>query len=720
MAHVSHRLKGPFAGALAGGGDPATSPLYVFGPFLKLLAVSGVAAVSFGASIWLVTFTVIAVAATYRKVMQWVTDGSGGSGLCEEELGPWAVKINAAITFIEYTLTFLVSIAALVTFVADRAPALGGHWTRVALAIAVSTFTAVVVNRGPRTAARVFGPATAAVLLLLAALVVATIAKRGLVVPRFDWRAFGPTALPTTLGGYVRLLALMTGIEVFANLVAAYDGAPQERARKAFSSLVIIMASTVITMLVVGPAIFDLADPHREDVSVFTQAMDALLPAPLPYVGTLIGIVVLLSAGAASAQGLQNLALGLRYRHYLPAAFGERNRFDVAPRPVWLELGVASVCFVLLGTNEETYLSLYAAGVFILLSLTGVAVVKRLLRELADARGIGHLVLTAGAMFTTLLTTGAAVMIFVERTREGAWAYFVLVPLLYAGFTVIRRRLGPPADLQERLGRTLGAALPNALGAWPQRPLVVVDGSRNAEAALLAAVGISARFNAPARLCVLSSAKGPDLTAYGQALARLLEEIPATEQVFSATSVDGVALVAKDLEADLIVGSAEIAPFRDLAGLTAAPVLLVRADAPATQRYTLFERVVIGIDGSEAAEVVLPYARTFASAGAAITLVVVAENESDGGAGADSPLHSYAARLTKALEEDGAVNLEVRAAGPTNALISAAESADADLVLVATHGKGGVARASRVPLGSVPSRLAEKLERPLLIVPSSP
>jgi hypothetical protein len=36
MAHVSHKLSNSFEGALAGGGDPATSPLYVFSimPFL--------------------------------------------------------------------------------------------------------------------------------------------------------------------------------------------------------------------------------------------------------------------------------------------------------------------------------------------------------------------------------------------------------------------------------------------------------------------------------------------------------------------------------------------------------------------------------------------------------------------------------------------------------------------------------------------------------------
>ena len=48
MTHVSHKLSNAFQGALAGGGDPATSPLYVFGPFLKLIVVAGVADVTFG------------------------------------------------------------------------------------------------------------------------------------------------------------------------------------------------------------------------------------------------------------------------------------------------------------------------------------------------------------------------------------------------------------------------------------------------------------------------------------------------------------------------------------------------------------------------------------------------------------------------------------------------------------------------------------------------
>jgi len=58
--------------------------------------------------------TVAMVSAMYRQVMTWVTDGSGGSGLNEEEFGGWAVKVNAGITFVEYTLTFLVSLPGMV------------------------------------------------------------------------------------------------------------------------------------------------------------------------------------------------------------------------------------------------------------------------------------------------------------------------------------------------------------------------------------------------------------------------------------------------------------------------------------------------------------------------------------------------------------------------------------------------------------------------------
>jgi hypothetical protein len=480
MASVSNKLRNSFEGALAGGGDPATSPLYVFGPFLKLIVVAGVARVTFGASVWLAVLTIVIVSAMYRLVMRWVTDGSGGSGLSEEEFGGWAVKVDAGITFIEYTLTFLVSMAAMVTFIADRLPILNTKilWFqyRTIVAIFLSFLVGWLVNRGPKMAVRIFGPATAGVLLLLWSLVIASLLRFGFQLPNLNLDAFKPGYLEYTIGGYVRILAVMTGIEVFANLVAAYEGTPSERSRKAFNSLLIIMGTTVVTMLIVGPAILRLSDPSDPNMSVFTQTMDRLLPAPLPWLGTLVGVAVLMSASAASAQGLQNLALGLTRRRYLPPIIGKQNQFEVADKPGWIEVGIVSICFLFFCTYEATYLAIYAAGVFILLSLVGWAVTKRLVRR---TRARFTILKAAGVVVTVLaasLTTSATVFIFKERFFQGAWIYFLLIPMLYAAFSYCRQRLGTPSPAIDYLGRFNAAQLAGFGFGQARRPVMLENG----------------------------------------------------------------------------------------------------------------------------------------------------------------------------------------------------------------------------------------------------
>ena len=188
------------------------------------------------------------------------------------------------------------------------------------------------------------------------------------------------------------------------------------------------MGTTAVTMLIVGPAVLDLADPTNTEVSVFTQTMDQLLPAPLAWFGTMVGVAVLLSA-AASAQGLQNLAVGLKLRNYVPAFIGRQNRFDVAPNPVWIEVGIVVICCLFFGTKEETYLAIYAAGVFILLSMTGWAAAKRLLRQNRSGKEKKMWGSLVGTPVAATLTTVATLIIFVERFAEGAWTYLIFIPM---------------------------------------------------------------------------------------------------------------------------------------------------------------------------------------------------------------------------------------------------------------------------------------------------
>jgi len=682
---VSNKLNNAFEGALAGGGDPATSPLYVFGPFLKLIVVAGVARVTFGATVWLVIITIMVVSAMYRLVMRWVTDGSGGSGLSEEEFGSWAVKINAAITFIEYTLTFLVSMAAMVTFIADRIPVLNadllGIQYRTIVAIALSVLTGWLVNRGPKVAARTFGPATAGVLVLLWVMIAATLWKQGFHLPDFNLAAFHGEYFHFTLAGYVRILAVMTGIEVFANLVAAYDGSDEVRSRLAFRSLLIIMGTTAVTMLIVGPAILDISDPTNPDVSVFTQTMDVLLPSPLPYLGTIVGIAVLMSASAASAQGLQNLALGLKKRNYIPPNLGQQNQHDVADKPVWLEVTIVSIAFLFFGTSEETYLAIYAAGVFILLSMTGWAVTKRLIRQVRENYSIGKALLIPGTALAALLTTGATGVIFEERFTEGAWTYLLFIPILYIGFSISRSHLGDPDPVLDYLGgldATLlagfgfGQMAPVAVSAgnqsaqqditWEPEPIeqsnwrnkyvtikriaVLLDGSVYAAQALPAAKRICQATGASMTLLsgVKSYSHGPqeqfqaDMAAREIYLDSIIEQLRADGfEVDKAVRIGSIAEVTQSFvdsaNIDLVVTTTKGKSGEKhwMSGGVSSklmmrldiPVYLVQGEQPGDMGRKL-KKMLVALDGSIASEKVLPYARALALAyDSEVTLISV-------------------------------------------------------------------------------------------------
>ncbi|MEO6447189.1 MAG: universal stress protein [Gemmatimonadaceae bacterium] len=750
MAHVSHKLGNSFEGALAGGGDPASSPLYVFGPFLRLVVVAGVAQVTFGASIWMVVFTVAMVSAMYRLVMRWVVDGSGGSGLAEEEFGPWAAKVNAGITFVEYTLTFLVSMAALVTFIADRYPplndAVAGIPLRNVVAVALSVLIGWLVNRGPKVAARTFGPATLGVLVLLWAMIIATIWRQGFHLPNLDLRAFTPAYLKFTFGGYVRILALMTGIEVFANLVAAYSGSEADRSRKAFGSMMIVMGTTCLTMLIVGPAILTLADPTNTHVSVFTQTMDRLLPSPLPYLGTLVGVLVLGSAAAASSQGLQNLALGLRYRHYLPPQLGQRNRFDVADKPVWIQVGIAAVCFFVFGTHEEIYLAIYAAGVFILLSMTGWAAGKRLVRQLREEFTRTRAFTLAGTIAAALLTTIATVLIFEERFFEGAWTYFLFLPVLYWIFSHYRTRLGPPMALDDHLGRffTGQYLLPYQREAVEQddtelnRIIVPLDGSTFAEYAMDVAETIARAFSSEVTLVSVVSgeqaaatdARGHsrlEATEVGDYLTRMGRRLEHAGVSSSFTIRRGavaseIDLLADDLRADLVVMSTHgrSGVERMLLGslahrlvrLTDTPVLLIRPTEEWKSRGSQFKRLLVSLDGSEGAEAVLRYVRKLANRfESEVILVSVPETEKEA-----PTLRAYLDEVATALRSLGFLCTPlVTGSSAAQTIVETAVSEKADLIVMATRGRG--ARPSELDLGNVTDRVVQSTRVPVFVVP---
>lgn len=740
-ASISYKLKSSMQGALAAGGDPATSPLYVFGPFLALIVSAGVADVTFGASIWLAVFTVVTVSAMYRYVMVWVTDGSGGSGLSEEEFGSWAVKVNAAITVIEYTLTFLVSMAALVTFIVDRIPALNGNIGfisfRTLIAILLSVLVAFTVNRGPKTSSRFFGPATALILGFLWLMIVAVVWQRGLHLPQIDFKAFDSSHLHFTLGGFARILALMTGIEIFANLVASYEGSARQKSQRAFGSMLIVMGTTVTTMLIVGPAIFEISNPLNATQSVFTQTMDNLLPQWLSYTGTLIGIAVLLSAAAASTQGIQNLALGLRARHYVPAKWGMRNKFDVPSFPAWAQVAIVVIAFLFFGTHEETYLALYAAGVFILLSMTGWSAFKRFIRQFLLKKSLENLIGILITVFSAMCASFATFIIFEERFKDGAWSYLVMVPLLYFAFDYFRRRLGTPPEL-------IDIHLSSAISAAPiditklqartiyrvKKILVPLNGNSSPEVAFHAAIKIATKFGSELSPAHVESPSQAEVDG-----ADYLNEL---QRQWSGESLVINPILLKGEKSEKLIdlcvnGNFELICMssskmkstekilRDpiaykIIYATTPPVLFFRPTDRWKSRATTFSKILIPLDGSKVCEQALPYAAAWANQyESSVTLLSVPESQGD--AELVQKLKTYLGRIKETyFEKNTKVNCIVDGSGPARTILHYAAEENIDLITMVSHGRGGLARKDFVKLGSVTEEVLTECDVPVLFI----
>jgi nucleotide-binding universal stress UspA family protein len=400
--------------------------------------------------------------------------------------------------------------------------------------------------------------------------------------------------------------------------------------------------------------------------------MDQLLPDPLPYLGTLVGIAVLMSASAASAQGLQNLALGLYERNYIPRYMGERNAFDVADKPVWLEVAIVAFCFTFFGTHEETYLAIYAAGVFILLSMTGWAVTKRLIRHLREKFEYGTVFLIGGTIVAALLTTGSTLIIFEERFLEGAWTYLIFIPVLYATFSYFRRHMGQPTPEMERVGALDSAQLagfgfgqygtsdvtlengekapdvtwqpdPKELSTWRdekaviQNLVVLLDGSVHAAQALPAAKLLCRTTGA--KLHLLSAVKNETQEhkdrfeetsqarkAYLDNLSKTLnsEGYEVTTMVQPGYIADATAAYLEQSDIDLVVLSTRGksgekhwergGASRKLVRNISKPILMVQAERAKDDIHWVprLKRILIALDGSIHSERTLPYARTLA------------------------------------------------------------------------------------------------------------
>jgi len=137
----------------------------------------------------------------------------------------------------------------------------------------------------------------------------------------------------------------------------------------------------------------------------------------------------------------------------------------------------------------------------------------------------------------------------------------------------------------------------------------------------------------------------------------------------------------------------------------------------------LIKQILVPLDGSLAAEAVLPYVERIATAtGASVLLIAAIDKPKDWGEDtggdvmgesheAESYLRRLQAQLASATGKD--VEFEVIESQPATAILWACEKHQPGLIAITTHGRSGLAR---WVLGSVTAKLLHSTQTPMLIV----
>ncbi|MBT9541412.1 universal stress protein [Thiobacillus sp.] len=275
------------------------------------------------------------------------------------------------------------------------------------------------------------------------------------------------------------------------------------------------------------------------------------------------------------------------------------------------------------------------------------------------------------------------------------------------------------------------ATTPSA-STMPGCILIATDGSDDCAGAIR--TGIALAHSRGARLIGLSIALDnpeyntlvPNLHEVAEARARaalqsFIDEAGASAEATtrrSADPADGVVAAADELSADLIVMAESDKNIltrmmvgdttAKVIGRTARPVLVVPRSA-----HIWDKRILLATDGSPHSEAAAELAGHFArQAGLPVSVVsVVTSSHSDARRKeAERAVAAAMEHLTgQGLQAEG----QMAEGRPDEAIVKAAESAGADLIVVGSHGRTGL---TKILLGSVAERVIGHAACPVLVV----
>jgi len=453
-ADAPHQTIGKVVGLAVFASDALSSSAYAIDEILIVLILAGTGALSVSLPIAFVIIGLLAILTiSYEQTIHTYPGGGGAYIVARDNLGEAPAQTAGAALLTDYILTVAVSISSGVAQITSAFPAL--YPWRVAIALGLIAFMAVVNLRGVKESGRAFAIPTyfflGMVLLTIGAGLFKYLTGTLTQVTGVEEVAHAGEALQTlTLFLILRAFAggctALTGVEAISNGITAFK---EPRSRNAGTTLIwmsVILGINLLGLTFLAHQVGVLPS-HLE--TGFSQIGRVIYGRESLLYLTLIGstTLILIMAANTSFADFPRLAALHAGDGFLPKQLTFRGSRLVFSNGILALAGVASLLVVLFGAKTSALIPLYAIGVYLSFTLSQSGMAVRWWR-------CGHLkpgeeIVQPGSTLrhepnwkvrmivngVGALATAIVMLVFaVTKFMEGAWVVILLIPILVTIF----------------------------------------------------------------------------------------------------------------------------------------------------------------------------------------------------------------------------------------------------------------------------------------------
>jgi amino acid transporter len=364
---------------------------------------------------------------SYRQTIQNYPNGGGSYIVSKENLGVLPGLVAGAALSIDYILTVAVSVSSGVEQISSAFRFLKPY--SVPITVALILLIMLGNLRGIREASKIFGIPTYAFIFALGSMIVAgfyRVITGNIPAPaEIINTAAQPVTIFLMLKAFSSGCTALTGVEAVSNAVPNFKNPPTKHAKKVLS-----LMAVVILFLFGGTSIlanFFQVDPRGGRAVLVLMAEQIFGGGSFMYffLTATTFLILILAANTAYADFPMLISV-VSKDGYAPRQLhsrGDKLAFDNGI----LVLSAVSIILVIAFKAEVTLLiSLYAVGVFISFTLSQSGMFARWLKHRGKHWQIKALINGFGAVVTFV----TAIIIAVEKFKDGAYLVVFLIPIL--------------------------------------------------------------------------------------------------------------------------------------------------------------------------------------------------------------------------------------------------------------------------------------------------